>query len=258
MYADISARPPSLVDELLVQPRLVDLQVGICEEPVAVEPLDIVPFERAAVSPDVHVVFTHRADEHGACHRASDRCRVEVRHAGGGDVKRAALQNRQALGHQLHAAIDEAGPFGAVFQRPPRNAVVVGLVGLPEIRGVGERDRPLGAHPVKRRTGIESARKCDADFFSRRQPLKDGGHGPPILQAGFSPHELASGVLGRRLGFEGEIHGRRKMRPSGLQLHRLPTRRTRQVLQRSLQEGSWNDGVALRLPSSGLSNEVGQ
>src|SRR5690606_42025586 len=43
------------VDEGLVEPRLVDLQVGIGEQAVTVEPLDVVSLERAPVAPDVDV-----------------------------------------------------------------------------------------------------------------------------------------------------------------------------------------------------------
>ena len=49
-----------LVDERLVEPRLVDAQARVGEEPVAIEPLDVVALERAAVPPDVDVVFLHR------------------------------------------------------------------------------------------------------------------------------------------------------------------------------------------------------
>ena len=49
-----------LVDELLVQPRLVDLQPRVDEQAVAVEPLDVVALVGAAVAPDVDVVLLHR------------------------------------------------------------------------------------------------------------------------------------------------------------------------------------------------------
>src|SRR4029453_2943251 len=44
--------PAQLVDEALVEPRLVDAQARVGEEPVAVEALDVVALERAAVAPD--------------------------------------------------------------------------------------------------------------------------------------------------------------------------------------------------------------
>ena len=71
------------VDERLVEPRLVDLQVRIGEQAVPIEPLDVVALERAAVAPDVHVVFLHGDDQERAGDGAAERRRVEVRHAGG-------------------------------------------------------------------------------------------------------------------------------------------------------------------------------
>ena len=46
------------------------------------------------------------------------------------------------------------------------------------------------------------------------------------------------------------------MRPPDLQLYGGARRRVRQVLQRPLQKGSWNDRASLRLPASGLPHEV--
>ena len=71
--------PAQLVDELRIEPRLVDAQVGIREQPVAIEALDVVALVRAAVAPDVDVVLAHRDDEHRAGDGAAERRRVEVR-----------------------------------------------------------------------------------------------------------------------------------------------------------------------------------
>ena len=62
----ISAAPAELVDELGVQPRLVDAQVRVGEQPVAVEALDVVALVRRAVAPDVHVVVAHRVHQQRA------------------------------------------------------------------------------------------------------------------------------------------------------------------------------------------------
>ena len=164
------------IDELLIEPRLVDPQAGIGQQAVAIEALDVVALERAAVAPDVDVVFLHRADQHRAGHRAPDRRRVEVRHAGGGDVEGAALQSREPFAHQLLAAIDQPRYFGAVLQRAPRDVVVVGLIRLAEIRGVAVRDRALLPHPVDRRARVEAAGESDADTLADRQGLKNICH----------------------------------------------------------------------------------
>ena len=71
--------PAQLVDEALIEPRLVDAQRRIGEQPVAVEALDVVALEGAAVAPDVDVVFLHRDDEHRAGDGAAERRGVEVR-----------------------------------------------------------------------------------------------------------------------------------------------------------------------------------
>ena len=132
-----------LVDERLIEPRLVDAQRRVGEQAVAIEPLDVVALERAAVAPDVDVVVLHREDEHRAGDGAADRRGVEVGDAGGRDVERAALQRGEALGHELRAAVDQARLLGAVLQRLARNLVVVRLVRLTEVGGVGVRNRAL-------------------------------------------------------------------------------------------------------------------
>ena len=162
-----------LVDELAIEPRLVDPQVGIGEQAVAIEALDVVALEGAAVAPDVDVVFLHRDDEHGAGDGAAERRGVEVGDAGRRDVEGAALQRGDAFGDELRAAVDQPRALGAVLQRLAGNLVVVALVGLPEVRRVGVRNRALAAHPVERGARIEAAGECDADTFTNRKRLKN-------------------------------------------------------------------------------------
>ena len=165
-----------LVDELLIEPRLVDAQVRVREQTVPVEALDVVALERAPVAPDVDVVFLHRHDEHRAGDGAADRRGVEVGHAGRRDVKRAALQRRQPLGHELRAAVDQARLLGAVLQRAARDVVVVGFVGLTEVGGVRVRNGALGPHPVERGARIETAGERDADLLADWNALKNVRH----------------------------------------------------------------------------------
>src|SRR5208337_601224 len=112
-------------------------QRGIGQQAIAVETLDVVAFESAAVAPDVDVVLFHGDHQHGARHGAADGRGVEVVHAGGRDVERAGLQRRDPLPYQLFTAIDEPRYFGAVLQGAARDLVVIGLVGLAQIRRVG-------------------------------------------------------------------------------------------------------------------------
>src|SRR5690606_14093253 len=74
-----------LVNEALIEPRLVNSQVRVHQEAVPVETLDVVPLVGAAVTPNVDVVFLHRGNKHRASDGAADRRRVEVGDAGGSD-----------------------------------------------------------------------------------------------------------------------------------------------------------------------------
>ncbi len=159
-----------------VEPRLVDAQVRIGEETVAIEALDVVALERAAVAPDVDVVFLHRDHQHGAGDRAAERRRVEVRVAGRRDVERAGLQRGDAFGNKLRAAVDKPRLFGAVLQRAARDVVVVRLVRLAEVRGVRVRNGAPCAHPVQRGAGVEPAGEGDADFLAGGKVLEDVRH----------------------------------------------------------------------------------
>ncbi len=165
-----------LGDEVGVQPRLVDAQVGVGEQAVAVEPLDVVALEGRAVAPDVDAVLVHGADQHGAGHGAAERGGVEVGAAAGADVEGAAGHRGQALLDELGAAVDRAGDLGAVQHGPVGDAVDVGLVVLADVGGVGARDGALVAHPGHRHRGVEASGEGDADTFSAGQRGEDLAH----------------------------------------------------------------------------------
>ena len=143
-----------LVDERLIEPRLVDPQVRVGEQAVAVEPLDVVALERAAVAPDVDVVFLHRGDEHRAGDGAADRRGVEVGDAGGGDVERAALQRPRAPRRRAARGSRSAAPSrrrtaarGAGSRRSPARRA-----------GRGSRCRRTGSRPW--RASSAAPRSC--------------------------------------------------------------------------------------------------
>ena len=76
----------------------------------------------------------------------------------------AAIPSATSCGrHSIRRAF--SAPYARAFLR---DVVVVGLVGLAEIGRVGVGNRPLGAHPVQRRAGVESARERDAHFLAKR------------------------------------------------------------------------------------------
>ncbi len=162
-----------LVDERRVEPRLVDPQVRVDQQPVAVEALDVVALVGRAVAPHVDAVVGHRPHQQRAGDGPPERRRVEVRLAGGGDVERAALQRDQALADQLVAAVDEAGLLGAVHLGPVGHGVEFGLVVLAEVGGVGVRDRSAVAHPGDGGRRVEPAGEGDADAFADRQRHED-------------------------------------------------------------------------------------
>jgi hypothetical protein len=84
----------------------------------------------------------------------------------GADVEGAALDGGDAFGHQLRAAVDQAGDVGAVGQGLARDLVVVALVGLAQVGGVGAGNGALGAHPVHGGAGVQAAGEGDADTLA--------------------------------------------------------------------------------------------
>ena len=143
-----------LGDEVRVEPGLVDQQVGVGEQPVAVEALDVVALEGRAVAPDVDAVLVHRPHQHGAGDGPPERRGVEVRAAGRAHVERAAGQRGQPLLDQRALAVDRAGDLGAVLQGAARHAVDVGLVVLARCR----RCRCTGSRPC--RASRRRRRRC--------------------------------------------------------------------------------------------------
>jgi len=102
---------------------------------------------------------------------------VEIRQAGGGDGKGAALQGGDAFAYQLFPAVEKAGGFGAAIESAAGNSLLIRFVGLPEVGGVAIRNGAFLAHPVDRRGSIEAAGEGDSDFFANGQGLKDIRHG---------------------------------------------------------------------------------
>ena len=162
-----------LVDEGLVEPRLVDPQVRVHQQAVAVEALDVVALVGRSVTPHVDPVVGHRPHEQRAGDGAPERRGVEVRAAGRADVERTALQRDQPFADQLVAAVDQPGLLGPVLLGPVGHGVELGLVVLAEVGGVGVRDRPALAHPRHGRRRVEATRERDADAFADRQRHQD-------------------------------------------------------------------------------------
>ena len=171
-------RPPAeLRHERLVQPRLVDPQPRVDQQPVAVEALDVVALVGRAVTPDVHAVLGHGPHQQRAGHRPAERRRVEVGAAGGRDVEGAALQGDEALVGELLRAVDQAGALGAVAPGPVGHGVELRLVVLAQVGRVGVGDGALLAHPGDRHRGVEAAGEGDADLLADGQAGQHVRHG---------------------------------------------------------------------------------
>ena len=157
--------------------------VGIGEQAVAVEALDVVALERAAVAPDVDVVFLHGDDEHRAGDGAADRRGVEVGDAGRRDVERAALQRREAFGHELARGSRSGARFSAPYcsaraRESPRSRARRADRGW---RCTRTGSAPFCAHPVQRRARVEAAGERDADALADGNLLKDVQHREVII-----------------------------------------------------------------------------
>ena len=165
-----------LGDEVGIQPRLVDAQVGVGEQAVAVEPLDVVALEGRAVAPDLDLVGVHGAHQQGAGDRAAQGSGVEVGLAAGADVERAAGDGRQALLDERVPAVDQPGQLGAVLAGAVGHGVDLRLVVLAEVGRVRAGDRPLLAHPRDGHGGVETPGEGDADALADGQGGEDLGH----------------------------------------------------------------------------------
>ena len=161
-----------LIDERGVEPGLVDAQLRVGHEAVAVEPLDVVALVGRAVAPDVDAVFLHGAHQHRAGDGAAEGSGVEVGLAAGADVERTALQGDEALLDEQALGVDEAGDLGTVFLGALGHRFEVGFVVLADVGRVRARDGTLVAHPRDRAGGVQSAGEGDSNVLTdweRRQ-----------------------------------------------------------------------------------------
>lgn len=168
--------PAELGHEVRVEPGLVDAQVRVGEQTVAVEPLDVVALEGRAVAPDLDVVLEHRPDQQGPGDRAAERRGVEVRAPGGADVERAAGQRGQALLDQRRTAVDQACDLRAVRRRTAGHRGDVGLVVLTDVGGVRAGHGALVTHPRDGDRRVEAAREGDTDALAGGQGGENLGH----------------------------------------------------------------------------------
>src|SRR5690606_4265840 len=101
---------------------------------------------------------------------------VEVGASARADVEGTAGEGHQSLLDQLRATVEQAGQLGAVLLGATGDGGDLGLVVLPDVGGVGARDRPLLAHPRDRDGGVETSGEGDADALADRNGRENLGH----------------------------------------------------------------------------------
>ena len=179
-------------NELGIEPRLVDLEIGVDQQTITVKTFDVVALVGRAVAPDVHTVFAHGSHKHRAGHGTTNRRRVEVGLTGGCDMEGARLDGGNAFGHELRTTVNQTSGFCAVLHGATRDGFVVVLVRLTEISRVCVRECTLVLHPAQCGAGIKAARECDADFLADGNALQNRLRHCSLfktkISAGHKPH----------------------------------------------------------------------
>ena len=107
------------------------------------------------------------------------------------DEKRAASHCDLPPENQRFAPVDQSRALRAVSCSLLRNIVVVGLVGLREIRRLRMRHRAFVPHQCERSRGVEATRKCDADLFADGEGRQDFGHREEMLPRRGAPQSVS-------------------------------------------------------------------
>jgi hypothetical protein len=84
---------------------------------------------------------------------------------------------RRCLRRRAGAAVDQARLLGAVLERPARDVVVVGLVGLAEVGRVGVGNAPLPRIQCSAALVSRPPEKAMPTRSPTGKVLKDRGHG---------------------------------------------------------------------------------
>ncbi|CZV41535.1 Uncharacterised protein [Enterobacter hormaechei] len=165
-----------LVDEVGIQPRFVDLQLGVGQQAITIETFNIVAFIGATVPPDVHAIFFHGGNQHSAGDGTTQRGGIEIGQAAGRIMESTALDRGNPFGNQLLTAVDQTCVLCAIFHGTTRDRVIIFLVRLTQVRSICIRNRSLLAHPQQCSAGIQAARKSDANTLSYREMLENRRH----------------------------------------------------------------------------------
>ena len=164
------------INKVSIKPRFVNLQFSIGQQTVTIETFDIVSFIGAAVTPDIHAIFFHSSNQHGASHGAAQRRRVEIGQATGGVMKCATLNSGNTFGNQLFAAVDQTCVLRAVFHGTTRDRIIILFVWLAQVCSICIRNRSLLSHPQQCGTGVQTAGKSDTNTLTYREMLENRRH----------------------------------------------------------------------------------
>ena len=93
-------------NESAVQPRLVDFELRIHQQAVAIKALDVVALVGTAIAKHVHAVIPHCGNDEHRGDGAPQWRRVEVGLAAGAQMKCTALDGDQTFAHEGVTAID--------------------------------------------------------------------------------------------------------------------------------------------------------
>ena len=171
------------IDEVSIKPRLVNAQGRVCHQTVTVEALNVIALVGGSVTPNVHAVFVHRTNQHGAGDSTTQRGGVEVGLARGANVESTTLQSNEAFLNEGSTAVNQPSNLSTVFEGAARNAVDVWFICLAEVGGVGARDSTLFAHPRNSNRGVETSREGDTNALTNRQRRKNLRHVSILLSA---------------------------------------------------------------------------
>ncbi|SAI02561.1 Uncharacterised protein [Enterobacter hormaechei] len=145
------------VDEVGIQPRFVDLQLSVGQQTVTIETFNIVAFIGTAITPDVHAIFFHGGDQHGAGDSTTQRSGIKIGQAAGSIMKSTALDSGNAFSDQLLTAVNQTCVLCAILHGTTRDRVIIFLVRLTQVRSICIRNRSLLAHPQQCSAGIQAA-----------------------------------------------------------------------------------------------------
>ncbi|CGW22455.1 Uncharacterised protein [Salmonella enterica subsp. enterica serovar Typhi] len=165
-----------LIDKVGIQPRFVNLQLGVGQQAVTIETFNIVAFIGAAVAPDIHAVFFHCGDQHRAGHGTAQRRGIEIGQSASRIMESAALNRCDPFCNQLLAAINQAGILCAILHCATRNGVIVILIRLSQIRSIGIWDSSFLSHPQQRGASVQTAGKSDTNTLTCWKMLKNRRH----------------------------------------------------------------------------------